>query len=72
MKTSVYIYATPVITIVSSALILHETMTPIMWLGTVLALGGLILSEHREKRERRREPPFLFAAKFFAKNEKSI
>ena len=49
VKTSVYIYATPVITIVSSALILHETMTPIMWLGTVLALGGLILSEHREK-----------------------
>ena len=49
VKTSVYIYATPVITIVSSALILHETMTPIMWLGTVLALGGLILSEHQEK-----------------------
>ena len=49
VKTSVYIYATPVITIVSSALILHETMTRIMWLGTILALGGLILSEHREK-----------------------
>lgn len=49
VKTSVYIYATPVITIVSSALILHEAMTPVMWLGTVLALGGLILSEHRDK-----------------------
>ena len=49
VKTCVYIYATPVITIVSSALILHETMTPIMWLGTALTLGGLIVSEHREK-----------------------
>ena len=38
-----------VITIVSSALILHEAMTPVMWLGTALALGGLILSEHRDK-----------------------
>ena len=25
--------------------ILHETMTPSMWLGTALALGGLVLSE---------------------------
>ena len=49
VKTSAYIYATPVITIVSSALILHEAMTPIMWLGTALALGGLILSEHRDR-----------------------
>ena len=48
VKTSVYIYASPVITIVASALILHETMTPVMWLGTALALGGLILSEHHE------------------------
>lgn len=45
VRTSAYIYATPIVTIVSSALILHETMTPSMWLGTVLALGGLVLSE---------------------------
>ena len=49
VKTSAYIYATPIITIVSSALILHERMTPVMWLGTALALGGLILSERRDK-----------------------
>ena len=49
VKTSAYIYATPVITIVSSAIVLHETMTPVMWLGTALALAGLILSEHKEK-----------------------
>ena len=45
VRTSAYIYLSPIVTIVSSALILHETMTPVMWLGTVLALGGLILSE---------------------------
>ena len=44
VRTSAYIYATPIVTIISSALILHETMTPSMWLGTVLALGGLVLS----------------------------
>ena len=49
VKTSVYIYAQPVITILSSALILGETMTPVMWLGTALTLAGLILSEHKEK-----------------------
>lgn len=45
VRTSAYIYLSPIVTIVSSALILHETMTPVMWLGTALALGGLILSE---------------------------
>lgn len=45
VRTSAYIYATPIVTIISSALILHETMTPSMWLGTALALGGLVLSE---------------------------
>ena len=49
VKTSVYIYVQPVITIVCSALVLHETMTPVMWLGTVLAVAGLVLSEHRDK-----------------------
>ena len=49
VKTSVYIYVQPVITIVCSALVLHETMTPVMWVGTVLAVAGLVLSEHRDK-----------------------
>ena len=41
VKTSAYIYATPVITIISSALILHETDDANRaWLGTVLALAG--------------------------------
>lgn len=33
----------------ASALVLHETMTPVMWLGTALALGGLMLSEKKPK-----------------------
>lgn len=45
VRTSVYIYINPIITILCSAIVLHETMTPAMWLGTALALGGLILSE---------------------------
>ena len=49
VKTSAYIYVQPVITIVCSALVLHETMTPVMWVGTVLAVAGLVLSEHRDK-----------------------
>lgn len=51
VRTSAYIYLTPIVTIVSSALILHETMTPAMWAGTVLALGGLILSERDNARK---------------------
>lgn len=49
LKTSVYVYIVPVVTIVFSAIILHESMTPMMAAGTVLALAGLFLSEKREK-----------------------
>lgn len=45
VKTSIYIYATPVITIVTSAIVLHEEITPVAILGTVLTLAGLIISE---------------------------
>ena len=47
VRTSVYIYASPVITILCSAVVLGERMTPVMWAGTALALGGLVLSERR-------------------------
>ena len=48
LKTSVYVYIVPVITILSSAIVLHERLTPLMAVGTLLALGGLFLSEKRE------------------------
>ena len=47
VRTSVYIYLTPVITIVTSVLILHEPFTWMTGIGTVLTLAGLVLSEGR-------------------------
>ena len=48
VKTSVYIYMVPVITAVSSALILHEKLTRRIVSGIVLTLIGLFLSEDRK------------------------
>lgn len=47
VKTSVYIYMDPVITVVTSMLILHEKMTVLAGIGTVLTLAGLFLSESK-------------------------
>lgn len=45
VKTSVYIYMVPVITVITSVLILHETITGIAVMGILLTLTGLIISE---------------------------
>lgn len=45
VKTSVYIYMVPVITVVTSVLILKEPVTWVSVMGTVLAVAGLYLSE---------------------------
>lgn len=47
VKTSVYIYLVPVITILLSNLILNEQITKQTIIGTFLALAGLILSESK-------------------------
>lgn len=47
VKTSVYIYGVPVITTITSALILHETITLVTISGIALTLVGLFLSEKR-------------------------
>lgn len=47
VKTSVYIYMVPVITIVTSVLILHEPFTWMTGTGTLLTLAGLLISEGR-------------------------
>lgn len=52
VKTSVYIYAVPVITVLTSALILHEPLTLLTGLGTMLTLAGLVLSEYKPKKEK--------------------
>ena len=47
VRTSVYIYAVPVITVIASALILREPVTVYTVSGTALTLLGLFLSEYR-------------------------
>lgn len=47
VKTSIYIYLVPVITVITSALILRERVTVMSGAGTMLALVGLFLSEYR-------------------------
>ena len=46
VKTSVYIYMVPVITVLTSVLILHEQLTALASIGTILTLIGLFLSEY--------------------------
>lgn len=53
VKTSVYIYMVPVITVVTSVLILHEQLTLLAGVGTVLTLAGLFLSERRTGTKRK-------------------
>lgn len=52
VKTSIYIYLVPVITVVTSALILKEKVTVMSGIGTVLALIGLFLSEYRGRTQK--------------------
>ncbi len=47
VKTSVYIYLVPVVTVITSILILHETITGIAVIGVVLTLAGLFISENK-------------------------
>ena len=50
VKTSIYIYLVPVITVAASVLIIHEPFTWITGAGTVLTLAGLFISERKEVR----------------------
>ncbi|NCB73579.1 MAG: DMT family transporter [Clostridia bacterium] len=45
VKTSVYIYLVPIVTIISSVLFLHEKITLLSAIGMLLALFGLLISE---------------------------
>ena len=50
MKSSVYIYLIPVITIICSAIILHEKITIGAVAGCLLTMAGLFLSEKKTKK----------------------
>ena len=47
IKTSIYIYMVPVITVITSVVVLHEEITVMAAVGTVLTLAGLFLSESK-------------------------
>jgi drug/metabolite transporter (DMT)-like permease len=48
VKTSVYIYMVPVITVVTSAIVLKEKLTAASVAGTLLTMAGLFLSQRRK------------------------
>lgn len=47
VKTSIYIYLVPVITVAASAVVLGETLTPVSVLGIFLTLAGLMVSQRQ-------------------------
>ena len=49
LKTSVYIYVLPIVTVVLSVLILKERLTVRSVIGAVLILTGLVISQKRSK-----------------------
>lgn len=55
VRTSVYIYIVPVVTIATSVLILHEKITGMAALGAGLTLAGLILSEGKIELKKNRK-----------------
>jgi EamA-like transporter family. len=44
VKTSIYIYLVPVVTVITAWLILHEPITPLVLVGILLTIGGLVIS----------------------------
>ena len=53
VKTNVYIYMVPVITVATSVIVLREKITWVSAIGTILTLIGLFLSESRLKIKKR-------------------
>lgn len=47
IKTSIYIYVSPVVTVVLSVLVLHEKMSLISAIGSILIFTGLVISQKK-------------------------
>jgi drug/metabolite transporter (DMT)-like permease len=56
VSTSVYIYLVPVITVVTSVIVLRETVTRISALGMGLTVAGLFMSESAPNPHRKAAP----------------
>lgn len=52
VKTSVYIYLVPIVTVISSSLLLKEPLTPSILCGMALTLAGVCISERRGSAEK--------------------
>ena len=59
VKTSIYIYLIPVVTIVTSALILKEPVTWLSVTGTFFAIAGLFLSEYNGRKRDEKQETFI-------------
>ncbi|MBR0614812.1 DMT family transporter [Bacillus safensis] len=63
VKSSVYIYGVPIITMVISMIVLHERLTLMSALGTALTLGGLLLSDKKSTGRKKQKPHVLMQDK---------
>ncbi len=63
VKSSVYIYGVPIITMVISMIVLHESLTFMSGLGTALTLGGLLLSDKKSAGRKKQKPHVLMQDK---------
>ncbi|WP_280148979.1 DMT family transporter [Bacillus safensis] len=63
VKSSVYIYGVPIITMVISMIVLHERLTFMSALGTALTLGGLLLSDKKSTGRKKQKPRVLMQDK---------
>ncbi|MBN1371248.1 MAG: DMT family transporter [Anaerolineaceae bacterium] len=57
VKTSVYIYLVPLVTISVSVLVLREPITLVSGVGIALILLGMVLSEQNKKNPQQNSPP---------------
>ncbi len=48
VKTNNYLYITPIVTLITSAAVLDEPITPVAILGAMLILGGVFFAERRK------------------------
>ena len=51
VKSSVYIYLVPVITVATAYIVLDERLAPVAFFGMFLTLAGLIVSQYKEMRK---------------------
>ncbi|MCI9884686.1 DMT family transporter [Bacillus altitudinis] len=63
VKSSMYIYGVPIITMIISMIVLHESLTFMSGLGTALTLGGLLLSDKKSAGRKKQKPHVLMQDK---------